>query len=526
MAAQARAPPGIFRLPNEILSAIFALQDANDETSPSPCTEVYSLRLSCRRFCGLCNHLIVRRSTTVDISRPDTLARLRTVAENPILAAGLHEVHVRLHFYHPWVAASFDNFRSSVISEWQQRRQDWYESDLNSRQRVTFHDILVHLLDQLDVADETQGEVHEMEEEADSANSAPRPIKTLRRAYDVYKKGFEAQDLQLSNGKFEQELAKTLSHLPNVRHLTLHDGDLNNNYDPGTNIRAMDAEDIRAQEETLVKVLSRPMVWEDAHWIMPHDDIWPGVPINLLVNIPLAIGKVDGVIIDYLSIRVSVAPDYTLLDLDTNRLNQLSAAVRAMEVFQFTFQPRCRNGSGPWEVDDQGTPVFITRKLGELHCINQYLGAFLAAKCIHHVEISLHDFWISAGMSIFGAPTSLGAAFSWPLGSKLAYVSLQAVCLVGEELGRLARSLLPESEIDLCEIRLREGTWRDVLDTLRQGLRNPRHVRIRFPLGGDEIDMVGEDDFLFVFNDGESSSGDSQVERFVKGEDIENPLQF
>ncbi|KAH7000687.1 hypothetical protein EDB80DRAFT_541301, partial [Ilyonectria destructans] len=222
-------------------------------------------------------------------------------------------------------------------------------------------------------------------------------------------------------------------------------------------------------------------------------------------------------------INYTNATDYMLLDLDTNRLDQLSAAVRAMELFQFTFQPHCRNGCGPWDVDDQETPVFATRTLGELRCINQYLGAFLAAKCIHHVEISLHDFWVSAGMSILVAPTSLGAAFSWPLGSQLADVSLQTVCLAGEELGGLARSLLPESEIDLCEIRLLAGTWRDAIDTLRQGLRSPRHVRIRLPLGGDEVDMVGEDQFRLVFHRGESS-GDSRVERFVKGEDIENSL--
>lgn len=526
MAAQASATTGILSLPDEILSAIFALRDKWDWGSFPRYPQAYSLRLTCRRFYRLSNHLIVRRKTTVDISRPETLARLRTIAENPILAAGLIKVNVRLHFYHPWVAASFDNFTSSVISEWQQRRQNWGVG-FATFDPISFQEILSRLLDQLDTADEREDEVYETEEGAPSANSAPSPRKIMCRAYDVYKKGFEAQNLLLSNGKFEQELAKTISKLPNVRGLALHDVDPKINCEPGRDIIAIPRDDIRAQEEALVMVLSRPMVWEDARWIMPQGDIWPGVPINLLVTIPLAIANVGGVVLEYIGILVSAAPDYTLLDLDTNRLDQLSAAVRAMQLSYFRFRPRCYQACGPWEVDDQGTTVFANRTLGELNCINQYLGAFLAAKCIRHVEIHLQDFWVSAGTSIRAAPTSLGAAFSWPLGSELAYISLKAACLVDEELEGLARSLLPDSVIELQDIQLLAGSWIDAIDTLRQELRSPRHVRIRFRLDGDEGYTYFERQLRLAFERG-GLFGDSLVERFVKGEDIDfaDPLHF
>lgn len=523
MAAQASATIGILSLPDEILSHIFALRDEYDWGSSPRYPQAYSLRLTCRRFYRLSNHLIVRRKTTVDISRPDTLARLRTVAENPTLAAGLTKVNVRLHFYHPWVAASFDNFTSSVISEWQQRRQNWQRTSYFAIfDPLSFREITSRLLDQLDTADEREAEVYETEEEAPSTNSAPRPrrILCLRRAYDVYKKGFEAQNLQLSNGKFEHELAKTISKLPNVRGLALHDVDPNINCEPGRDMIAIPRRDIRAQEEALVMVLSRPMVWEDARWIMPQDDIWPGVPINLLVTIPLAIANVGGVTLEYIGILVSAAPDYTLLDLDTNRLHQLSAAVRAMQLSYFRFRPRCYQDCGPWDVDDRGTPVFANRTIGELNCINRYLGAFLAAKCIRHVEIHLQDFWVSAGTSIRAAPTSLGAAFSWPLGSELACISLQAVCLVDEELEGLARSLLPGSAIVLHDIQLVAGSWEDAVIMLRQELRSPRHVTIRFSPDSYEVYRHGERELRRAFDRG-GLSRDSLVERFIKGEDID-----
>lgn len=97
------------RLPNELLIPIFELaslrSDDDDErrdTSPN-------LRLTCRLFNVLSSPLLLS-VLEVDISRPETVSRLQGIAANPYIAKGVKLLDIRVHFYHPWVAATYENF--------------------------------------------------------------------------------------------------------------------------------------------------------------------------------------------------------------------------------------------------------------------------------------------------------------------------------------------------------------------------------------------------------------------------------
>ncbi|KAI5465067.1 hypothetical protein BGZ63DRAFT_462035 [Mariannaea sp. PMI_226] len=511
----------ILKLPNEILSAIISFQDSNGVEQG--CSQILNLRLICRRFCALCHHHVIRHKVVVDLSRPRTLELLGQVLDNPVISDGIREVYVRLHFYHPWIAANCQNFVSSVLSEWQQRRQSWHQTRPVRQDTLTFHDMVHIFLEELAAS---QNARRQNSEGSDASKCTPRSLKILHRAYHDYRVGFEVQKLWLVGERFAKELANTLSMLPNLRQLTIHDGELGNNYGPGTKVSAVDSDDIQAQNEILVKVLSRPMLWEDARWIMPNESIWAGVPIHLLVDIPLAIGSVASIILDHLAIEVSAAPDYTGLGLDEEVFHQLSLAAESMDLFQFTFQPRCRSDSGPWAVGDEGLPIYAARTADEMGCLNGYLDAILHAKCISHASINLGEFWFSAGVeSILHAPSSLGAGRSWSSTSKLNSLCLSSVCLTDAELTVLAKSLHPKSELELVEVYLRIGTWMNVLDVLRQELRDSFQVRIRYPLGGG-IDVIEEEQVRFAFDSGNSPTKPSRAERFVMGEDIHNPLQL
>ncbi|KAH7141088.1 hypothetical protein EDB81DRAFT_799389 [Dactylonectria macrodidyma] len=538
MDSQASPTPAVLRLPNEILSAIFTLRAKANSEHVSPNAEICSIRLTCRRFCELSTPLIVRRTTVVDYSQPDTLARLRTVVNNPILAAGIGEVNVRLHFYHPWVAETFENFMESLLSEWEQKRQSWWIPECRTRGEVAFRAVIYSfigdLIKEMESARKQQDRYAEAVEEVCLTDDDEPSRKVIWEAYRVYKKMYEAQRL-FDNGQFETTLAETLSKMPNLRAVTLHDRDLNHNHDPDKGMDEVD-EDVKAQEDRLFKLFSRPMIWEDARWIRPHDKIWPGVPINLLMNIPLAIGNA-AVIVANLSIYLSAAPDYTRLEVDPERLGQLTAAVKVMEVFQFTFQPRCRSNCGPWELDHEGLPEYVTRELDEWRRINQFLGAFLAAKCMYSVNINLGEFWYGSGVNSMSTVGSLGADFAWPVASELSSVTLVRVCLASEKLGVVAKSMIAGGEFELHEVYLSQGTWRDALDALREGLQSPRGVRIMLPLGGGAYTM-GEDLRSFAFGRDEPDFLDfpdlpdssylplrsSRAERFIAGEDIPNPL--
>lgn len=516
---------GILNLANEILLSICELICKASDT-PRHC-HVASLRLVCRRFEEVTSHLLLRQ-TTVDISRPETLRRLCGISENPRIAVGVREVYVRLHFYHPWIASTFDNFTASIKSEWMQRRERWWPGEYKTTGELVFNDIVCKFLDELEVL--SSDERHCLEQAiAQDAEliSAPWASQVLREAFQAYKTKSIAQDGILQSGNFAQTLAGAFSKLPKATHLMLYDGEMTNNFDPGSRIR-VDASDQKGQQKALIKILSRPMLWEDARWVAPAEKIWPGVPLELLLDIPVAIGKLHGIVLDQLSINVSSAPDYTGLAADQERLNQLSVAATSMSLFQITFQPRCRSGCGPWAVDENFQTMYTVRSVEEIRAINQYLGALVNTKSMYDVNINLGEFWFSAGMESFqDAPASLGVDFQWPVKSELTSVFLNEVSMTEKEIETLAKSLCDEAELRLTIIFLRRGIWSSVLDTLRRELEVPREVHIRHPLGGGINELSSEQvSFVFDTNPDSSYGENSRADCYAKGISPLNPFEL
>jgi hypothetical protein len=110
--------PGFLSLSNEVLLAVFGLCRNTEQKHLND--TISSLRLTCWRFCLLCSDYAICRCATLDFSRPESPKLFRQVVSNPRIAEGVCKVNVRLHFYHPWIAASLDNFISAILSEWEQ----------------------------------------------------------------------------------------------------------------------------------------------------------------------------------------------------------------------------------------------------------------------------------------------------------------------------------------------------------------------------------------------------------------------
>ncbi|RGP61306.1 hypothetical protein FSPOR_10052 [Fusarium sporotrichioides] len=503
---------GLLKLSNEILLAIFELCRSTEQKQKRP--SISNLRLTCRRFGSLCNDYPIRRCASLDFSRPESVELFQQVLRNPEITEGVHEINLRLHFYHPWIAASLDNFISAIRSEWEQRVHIMDESIGNSSTGYITFEELIHQF-----VHDTKKNHNEPVYSTKCSNGcifqkATCPEIIFYRAYNIYREKHNSQMLWYGNGAFAIKVAGILKNLPNLRHIMLHDGVLENNYDLGRKFDPVGKQDTSAQADILIQVFSRPMLWEEARWIQPNEYVWPGVPIRLLIEIPVALGAVDSFVFDHLSIHVSAAPDYMAMQLSKDDEEKLSEAIKNFDLMQFNFQPRCRSGCGPW-ITDRGENITI-RTASEMDVVNQYLGSFFHAGCIMHADINLGEFWYSLGLeSVLAAPTSIGIGFTWPLDSSFSSIHLTEISVTTRELGAMTEVLGRESQLSLFLVHIRTGLWREALQRLRQGLHNPQSVRIMHPLGG-EIPNLTDNQIVSVFNV-EHIEGFTKAESYVMG---------
>ncbi|EED11994.1 hypothetical protein TSTA_000680 [Talaromyces stipitatus ATCC 10500] len=503
--------PGILRLPTEILVSIFEFQDLQAKWKDGG--SIPNIRLTCRRFCALSSHLLIR-SVYVDITKTETVDRLQSIAADAGLSKGVREVYLRVHFYHPWVAASFENFAAI----WEFGRIAWG---------------FIRRLDQTVADDASHHGLEEQSADSDVDALSPdriRPNLVLQRAYKLYKAGYESQDRIMRNGGFKSVLSKTLSEFKDLRTVTIYDRELGNNYGPERLIR-VPQEDHAGQETALVSVFTRPVVWEDAQWIQPTEEIWQGVPVELLVEIPIAIGKAKGIVVDHLAIEVTAAPDYTRLPTNAETLSSLSAAMESMDIFQLGFQPCCNGAWGPWTVDVDDDAVEGRRAeshakfAAELQALDKYLGAMLDCKSIEYANISLGEFWIGAGVdSIRHAPTSLGTSwFHKP--ARIRCLRLFQVPLTTRDLERFVTNAMVddeyEAEIHLHEVYLCNGTWKQFLDTLRTARRDNIKIGFSSLLGGG-LDEMDQEVYSLVW--GRFDGDESMVQQYIRGRIERNPL--
>ncbi|KAF5586846.1 hypothetical protein FPANT_7139 [Fusarium pseudoanthophilum] len=528
MAAFPGSHAGFLSLSNEVLLTVFQLCTSPERKHRDD--TISSLRLTCRRFCQLCSDYPVRRCGTFDFSRPESLKLFRRVIDNPRIAEGVREVNVRLHFYHPWAAASFDNFRAAILSEWVQRVRIFEDPIFLESGQTTFEDLMRQFVCDMQLHHD---ESTKISRSRNTTNQTLCAKDILQQAYKKYKKGYDSQMLLHGNGAFAIRIAWIMTRLPNISHVRFYDGDLENDVGIVRMFDPIDEQDILAHRDILEQVLSRPMLWEEARWIQPNELIWPGVPTRLLVEIPLALGAEDSLKISKLSVHVSSAPDYTTMQLSRDDQDKLSNAIKQMGLVQFRFKLRVRVDCGPFISDEEWNDT--VRTASEMEVINEYLGAIFNSGCIAHADINLREFWYSLGLeftvenargldSIFEAPTPVGIGFTWPSESDLSSIKLVKVPVTITELRALVAALGIGARISFSKVCIQVGLWRDALQILRDGLRDPQPVYISWPLGGG-ITHLTQDQWVSIFHSRHTEEG-TMAECYVMGKMLDNPLDL
>ncbi|KAF6824136.1 hypothetical protein CMUS01_10376 [Colletotrichum musicola] len=487
---------------------LLVILDPGDSASTEQRREHASrLRLTCRRFRDISSRWLVHH-TTVDISRPETLDRFGALAEDPGIALGIRHVYLRLHFYHPWLASSIDNFASAIYSDWSKRLRAEERHCLRRDPYLEVETMMDDFLGKMEAAVNTaNGAVTVRVDHLDD----PAVKSVLANAHASYKAKFEAQDLVMQDGQFFKRFAKSFAALPmmQLHSLTLFDRDLRTNAPAWRNVRGS-AEDTTGQHDALLKVLSSPMLWEDTRRVGAGEEIWGHVPVNALADILIAIGSHEGVVLDELSILVSSAPDYRSLGADSDRLQMLTTAVQSLDLWCFSFKPAAQS-------KHVVSGEVAARARRDMVSLNQYIGAIVAAQSLGGFSIDLGEFWYSMGLeNASEIPVSVGVDFKWPECPNMHSFSVAALSLTAADFDKIGTALPEGVQLDVSDVYLREGTWADVLRYLRV-CRKPRGVSIDWPSN------LGEDQTEYAF--GPNADGCSRAYRYISGEAVPNPLE-
>ncbi|TEA14559.1 hypothetical protein C8034_v002272 [Colletotrichum sidae] len=449
---------GLLKLPDETLLQILDLPGSPSHTRREHAAR---LRLTCRRLRDVSSHWLVER-TTVDMSRPETLRRFCGIAQNSAVARGVREVRLRLHYYHPWAASSIGNFTAAALAEWKARlRYDGSSDHWRGQFPLDVTDMMNFFVRKLDKELGNDDAPLANALEISSAGAMP----AVEEAYAAYKAGFDAQDAAMRDGLFLASFTEAFAALPDwyTHTLTLFDCNTEDDEPAPWRYAQADKEDTAGQQQAVVRVLSRPMLWEDARWIGSGDDIWRHVPVDMMIDVLVAMGQHDKAKVGHLRLLLTPAPDYNRLATDIERLRQLTDSVKALDIFQFVFKPHSFK-----DLQEPTMALSTKRFAEEMHVINRYLGAIAGAKTLGSFEVDFGQFCYSRGLSLDErkSPAPFGANFDWLPSEALGVVALGRAALALDDFRNIARSLPEESCIDLYSV--------DLFDFLARGARRPQ----------------------------------------------------
>lgn len=539
----------IMHLPNEILEMILGdlMEHCRPLGSPAPyyvcnlkdcpaylarpmrdkCCNIQNIRLTCRLFRDLGARFLIPR-LSVGVSRT-SLHRLDAVSSHPLISQGVQEVRISLAMYDHLLATDYNLFRSFHHSKLLQHI-NLYEDHMQMSEALGEE---YYGYDGYDPV--TLGEARCIARKWSRGDNRDGQ-RILRRGFRKYRRRYNDQEELLEQGAFHQKLPIALSSMPKARHLWIDDHEIKKGW-----VREESLLDkMLASDGTLLKYLSGPGPLQRA----PKPTLQQFIP-SLLTKLPDA-----GIHIKSLWIHLTqLQPEaedllWDISNLPTAELDtKLKLSMTDLRSLKFQQVP-------PKDEDfpEPGFPDLSATSLAK--CFSTLIQGDRIEELSIDTGLSLNRVQIPPSVQI---TSSLGPFLGNQKWSQLKQVQLTGIPLGPSEIVRIIEATqkggnsihqatrghsIHQTTCQLKDVYLLDGTWADLLDAMRTASGGSTATSLLMPSGAECHSMtIEERDQIFKrvhrvcrrparFPHNSSNSSDpSRAERYIWGQDAQNPLR-
>lgn len=452
----------ILDFPNEILYAII---DAMDKTplryyhtrSDMSSNPVINFRMTCKRFCDIASHLLVR-SVKVNFTEA-SISHLEEISEHPTISKGIQVVEVYLTFFSRELSQSFKmfvkHFAKGLLEHMEIEygtqsnyggRRAWLEGLWEAKNvQKSWNRILkpkrARKLDPWEFDDDDSP----LDKEEDAAHSI-----LLKEAHRDYQRLYAEQEAIRKNGKLVQAVAAAMARMPNARTLDIADVPSQFPREIHWNIPTRPGVGVY---EAYYKVMREPMSGHQAN----RRDLEPTNLYPTLIQFPLAVHRARVFLDSFKVVAVGMKNSNDLLSNAKTR-EELTSAMQRLKEFRFRGSPLIEYSRGQPEM-------------------TEHLDGFLKS-CINTSSLEDLDLdpcgrdaphMMDEDEDMYELPFVCLAPELHISRKKLRSVNLWGAKFRSDEMISLLSSLPSKMEsLFLSDVRLTHGTWEEVLDAMRK----------------------------------------------------------
>ncbi|ATY65018.1 hypothetical protein A9K55_003843 [Cordyceps militaris] len=485
----------ILFLPDEILLGIFELvEDFDFRLAHVYCygagrMDIANIRLVCRQFCNVSSQLLLR-SVSVNFNEP-SLARLDEISRHPTIAKGVRAVRVVLHF-HKLSFNDLDTFIShqadqleNAVSLFEESRK-WEPSTIpehTASEMITNGRVAVSTLRRQASAD-TDNDGGYLEDD----RSRREHLAGIHREYLIL---FEKQALLIKTGEFCRLVGSAIARMPSARRLEFTDAHFASLREP----RLIPGTDVWS---TLYPFMLQPMT---GYHTRAYGFESPNY--ECIINVIEAVRNA-GTLLSSIDIKLSTLACPTGLVPAPDIRREFSSGMQQLEAFSFKY-------SG--NANDQD--------VSDLH---EFLSTCLDTASLQRLTLDMK------GSEVESPRIDVGQIMGSMSRHKLTNILLHYVAVEVSKLKllleRLPQSMNGINQMNVMNICLLSGTWKDALDVLR---RKARGIMALSHPRGAECDSMSQEDYERIFGHEDhacSSEAEMYINRCLPGlPNPPNPIQ-
>ncbi|KAM7210954.1 hypothetical protein V8F06_013668 [Rhypophila decipiens] len=500
----------ILDLPDELLLEIFEWVEDFNPNYPFTSLRLYgrdrrdindirNCRLVCRRFNAVSSQLLVR---IVPVALTEqSLARFEEISRHPVISKGVVDVEIALHVHGDWLEdfwdfTSFLEDRILSVLRFHDSYDDPLKSWSASVSKDDYYEMMSNAHAFADMLDRIQGDGSDSTtalEEDDDKNMA-----RLRTIHGLFTSLLQDERMLIKSGRFFRSVAESMARIPAPR-LSLN-----------TNVH----------------------VWGRGYLIKPRVSMWEIVKefvVEKMAMEPLDLRDVIPPSLDYDPIILSLLG--ALQDRDVF-LRELDLRLDCDGVVDFfgsvaDHGDRARISAGMKRLKVLG--ISYDNERGQFNHEDVVVMEQFIKACSNTPTLERLDLRVKMGSGEESEVPQLidlaKCTDNTVSREKLAKVDLNLVLADSSYLKRWIRSLAtPMKGLLISDMRLRTGTWKEVLDKLRE--KDSGYTILRRPSGGECADL-SKREYRRIFGSSKCfNEGESEAETYIRtrGYPFSNPL--